>query len=132
MARSSTSLFNCRLARVIVILLVLYAGFDIANPQLCGEEFTPGPISLSFASEESDVEHSTSTALSRNEREEQSESPSKPHNDEDCFCCCTHVLPGLTSHPNGSLDVRSGMSVLTRNNIVSVDLKALYHPPRIA
>ncbi len=132
MARSSTSLFSRRLARIIVILLVLYTGFDIANPQLCGEEFTPGPISLSFDRQQHQTRSSTTIAFSRNESEEREESPSKPHSDEDCFCCCTHVLPGLTAHPNGSSDVRSEMSVIPIDNIVSVDLKAPYHPPRIA
>lgn len=113
-------------------MLVLYAGFDIANPQLCGEEFTTGPLILSFASEEHEVERSNATAVSRNESGEREEAPSRTHSDEDCFCCCTHVLPGLTTHPNGSLDVRIEMVVLTLNRIVPVDLKAPYHPPRIA
>jgi hypothetical protein len=38
-------LFSGRFARFIVILFLVYAGVDIANPQLCNEEFTP-PVLL--------------------------------------------------------------------------------------
>ena len=50
MKRPSPQLFNRfssgRFARFIVILFLVYAGVDIANPQLCNEEFTPPPLLL--------------------------------------------------------------------------------------
>ena len=131
MKRRSTQLFNGffsgRFARFIVILFLAYAGVDIANPQLCNDEFAPPSVLLAANVEET----STFDSVSKTDDTEQHEQPSAPHSEDDCFCCCTHVLPGLTSHPNGASDAVSRELILTPQSVTSAHLLALYRPPRI-
>ena len=134
MKRPSAQLFNGffsgRFARFIVILFLVYAGVDIANPQLCNDEFVPPPVLLASNVERRAEESSTGTSIDNSEESEQREEPSAPHNEDDCFCCCTHVLPGQTSHPNGASDVVSQGLTLTPQSVTAAHLMALYHPPR--
>jgi hypothetical protein len=126
----SNGLFSGRFARFIVILFLAYAGVDIANPQLCNEEFTPPPVLLASNVERRVEEPSTEPSVQVSKDTEQREQPSAPHSDEDCFCCCTHVLPGVTTHPNGASDVISQGLTLTPQSVTSAHLMALYRPPR--
>lgn len=123
-------LFNGRFARFIVILFLAYAGVDIANPQLCNDEFAPPPVLLASNVERRAEELSTEISVGDSEETEQREQPSAPHSEDDCFCCCTHVLPGITTHPNGASDVLSQGLTLTPQLVTSAHLMALYHPPR--
>lgn len=133
MKRLSPQLFNGffsgQLARFIVILFLVYTGVDIMNPQLCNDEFAP--ISSVSASDSGKRTEDSVAVVARNlnetsERNEQSTT----HSDEDCFCCCTHVLPAPTTHPNGVLDVISREASLVSHSVTSAHLMALYHPPR--
>lgn len=123
-------LFDGRFARVIVILFLVYAGVDIANPQLCSDEFAPRSVLLASNTERRAEEPSTAIFIGNSEETEQREEPSAPHSEDDCFCCCTHVLPGLTTHPNGASDVVSQGLMLIPQSVTSAHLNALYHPPR--
>lgn len=116
-SKSLNKLFSGRFARFIVILFLAYAAVDIANPQLCNDEFAPSSVLLAANVDDS-------------EKNEQPEHPPAPHSEDDCFCCCTHVLPGLTTHPNGASDVVSQGLTLTPQSVTSAHLMALYHPPR--
>lgn len=133
MERRSPQLFNGlfsgRFARFIVILFLAYAGVDIANPQLCNEEFTPAVLLASNAERRAE-KPLADCSLGSSEDTEQREQPSAPHRDEDCFCCCTHVLPALTTHPDGAFDVISQGLTLRPQSVTSAHLMALYHPPR--
>lgn len=121
MKRPSPQLFNGffsgRFARFIVILFLAYAGVDIANPQLCNDDFAPSSVLLAS---------NTDTRAD----EPAPEQPSEPHGEDDCFCCCTHVLPGVTTHPNGASDAVSQEVTVTTQSVTSAHLMALYHPPR--
>lgn len=55
-----------------------------------------------------------------------------PHDDEDCFCCCAHVLPSLlVTH-----ELTAEVTVLTSPTDVespsSPPLRSTYRPPRFA
>ena len=134
MKRPSPQLFNGlfggRFARFIVILFLAYAGVDITNPQLCNDEFVPPSVLLASNVERRAEEPSTGVSIGDSEKSEQPEQPSAPHGEDDCFCCCTHVLPGVTSHPNGASDAISPGLTLTPQSVTSAHLMALYHPPR--
>lgn len=120
-------LFNGRFARFIVILFLFYAGVDLTNPQLCNEEFAPTSVMLAKNAEAGAP--SPETAIQRSE--EQREQPSTPEgDDEDCFCCCTHVLPAPTTHPNGASDVVLHEHIPMPQSVSTAHLNALYHPPR--
>ena len=134
MKRRSPQLLNRissgRFARFIVILFLVYAGVDITNPQLCNDEFAPPAVLLASNVERSLEELSTDVTIGNSEETEQGEQPSAPHSEDDCFCCCTHVLPALTTHPNGASDVVSQGLTLISQSASSAHLNALYHPPR--
>lgn len=120
-----------RFARFIVILFLAYAGVDIANPQLCNDEFAPSTVLLASNVERRAEEPLTATSIGDSEQSEQREQPSPvPHSEDDCFCCCTHVLPGLTTHANGACDATSQGLTLTPESVTSAHLMALYRPPR--
>lgn len=123
-------LVSGRFARFIVILFLAYAGVDIANPQLCNDEFAPPAVWLASNVERRAEEPSTAISIGDSEKSEQREQPSTPHSEDDCFCCCTHVLPGLTTQPNGASDVVSQGLTLTPQSVSSAYLMARYHPPR--
>ena len=123
-------LFNGRFARFIVILFLAYAGVDIANPQLCNDGFAPPQVLLAANVETPAGEISTGVSIGDSEETEQREQPSAPHSEDDCFCCCTHVLPGATTHPNGASDAISQGLTLTPQSVTSAHLMALYRPPR--
>lgn len=131
MKRPAPRLFNGffggRFARVIVILFLTYAAVDIANPQLCSDEFASPTVLLASNIAE---DRPTSYSVVNSEDTKQREEPSAPHSEDDCFCCCTHVLPGLTTHPNGASDATSQGLALTSQSVTSAHLMALYHPPR--
>lgn len=114
----------------MVVLFLTYAAVDIANPQLCEEEFTPGPTTLASTIERRTLEIPFAS-IKDSEESSNDELPSEPHNDEDCFCCCTHVLPGLTTHPNGASDLVSQNRTVISHVVTSPYLKALEHPPRV-
>ena len=122
--------FSGRCARFIVILFLAYAGVDIANPQLCNDEFVPPSVLLASNAELRAEEPSAGVSIGNSEKSEQREQPSAPHSEDDCFCCCTHVLPGVTTHPNGASDAISQGLTLTPQSVTSAHLHALYHPPR--
>ena len=133
MERPSPQLLNGllsgRFARFIVILFLFYAGVDITNPQLCNEEFGPAPVLLARNAETQAEAPSPETAIQRSEK--QREQPSAPEgDDEDCFCCCTHVLPAPTTHPNGASDVVLLEHISMPQSVSTAHLNALYHPPR--
>ena len=130
----SPQLFNGfisgRFARFIVILFLAYAGVDIANPQLCNDEFAPPTVLLASNLERRAEELSTGLSINDAQKSEQREQPSAPHGEDDCFCCCTHVLPAVTTQPNGASDVISQGLTLAPQSVTSAHLMALYHPPR--
>lgn len=134
MKRRSPQLFNGffsgRFARLIVILFLAYAGVDLTNPQLCNDEFAPLSVLLASNVERRAEEPSTSVSIGDSEKSKQREQPSAPHSEDDCFCCCTHVLPGLTTHPNGASDAISQGLTLMPQSVTTAHLMALYHPPR--
>ena len=102
------------------------------NPQLCGEEFTLGPVTAAAQVDLSSELPDIFLAGADQKQEQEGPAPSAPHTDEDCFCCCTHVLPGITNHPNGSSRIVSLPTTSDGVIAASADLKALYHPPRFA
>lgn len=119
--------FSGNFARFIVILFLAYAAVDITNPQLCNDEFVPVSVLLASNTEK---RAEGPVAVDNSEETEQGEQPAAPHSEEDCFCCCTHVLPAPTTHPNGAGDVTLQEYTFTTESVSSAHLNALYHPPR--
>ena len=118
-------LMTARLVRVIAVFFLLFTAADLTVPQFCREE-----VGIGKFAQVSSFDIVGSAFKSPESREAP---PSEPtHSDEDCFCCCSHVLPGTaTSSPSG-LQATSYFASLKIIDVVSPPLQGPYHPPRIA
>ena len=129
-----------KLFRGIVLLFLVYTAVELAFPQFCGE----GPIGILGARSivlAADQVSSDKIVPSRSEfvvKNSETTSPGLPQrdheipNDEDCFCCCAHVMPSrLFVNPETSaLVISAGLQ--GRVSIPTGSLHAPYHPPRSA
>lgn len=121
---------HARLVRAVAVFFVLFTLCDIALPQyFCGggEEVGGLPLHLSATAEAGD--RSDGFAPEAPSPEQGSEQA--PH-EEDCFCCCAHVLAGLAITPVASAELRSQQPPLELSSLPSPTLPLQYHPPRIA
>lgn len=119
--------------RAIAILFLFYTGADLLVPQICAEE-------RGFASPQSiapklevhrQVAYANSLQPDANDSEK-NQTPEQPCQDEDCFCCCAHLVSGSVFDGTAIADVR--VNSLPRDSILvsSPFPKAHFHPPRFA
>lgn len=126
-----------KLFRGIVLLFLVYTGVELAFPQFCGERSLSilGASSVLLADQRSSAKTAASTSVMQNS---ETTSPGLPEQDqeipkdEDCFCCCAHVMPSpLFVNPDTSaLVISSGLQ--NRVSIPTGSVHAPYHPPRSA
>jgi hypothetical protein len=125
---------NARIIRAITIFFLLYTAFDLAVPQICTEDLarhTPDAESVSSvaggnAGEQliSSIEPSTDS--------QKKQIPDQPSNDEDCFCCCAHILPCSYFAGDSSGEVREIFFSAVPDYLPTPPAKFTYHPPRLA
>jgi hypothetical protein len=123
-----------RLLPVVVVLLLLHAAVDLAFPELCTEEpYGAGLtqiLELSVRTNSNDKSRSAVAETSRESKEEPRPGPDSQPRDEDCFCCCTHVMPSpLFVAPE---DANPGLLANQFRNatIPAPPPNNPYHPPR--
>jgi len=124
------------LARGIAILFLLYTGVDIAFPQFCSEKL----ISLAAANESSLSESNKSAAVTREDvstvsvrEDSQKNGPTdQKSQDEDCFCCCAHVVPGMVYAAPTLSGLKSPRSVPGSTAVLTPPLFGTFRPPRFA
>ncbi len=128
LALNIRELQKSQLLRVIAILFLLHSGADMLFPQLCNEESFGGSLSSTLVSStHSDV--LAVTASSELPREQ----PSDPqHTDEDCFCCCAHVMPSPVFESPDDAELVISRSTVARISIPSAPSDNPYPPPRLA
>jgi hypothetical protein len=128
-----------QLVRVVALLFLVHAGVDMLFPQLCSEEAVNVTMSQSSTvakaasrkvSKAANIEASPQiVAAAPYDSEEREESTPR---DEDCFCCCSHVMasPRFVNPDTSELKLpaRSQLDIA----IPSVPLNNPYHPPRFA
>lgn len=125
---------KCTLQRAISLLLLLLCFSDLA----IADVFFPGlcegksemravaivaPVATAFTPD--------LTMMAEARQGSQSTPDESPAVEDDCFCCCTHILPiGFYkfSHPPLQLDPLS----LHLTNIPSAPVAELFRPPKIA
>ena len=122
-----------RLRGGIVILLLALAFVDLTlidliSPQLCNDELL-GPALLHSA-ESAEQRVAVLQQTSQNDSEPGRGSQS-PVTDEDCFCCCSHIIPSY------SIDVIEPVSgprinLLLTGALPSPPPQDTFHPPRHA
>ena len=125
-----------RLVRSVAILFLLYTGLDIACPQLCSE----GLVSLAAASEtaRSDINEPESAigenvgAVSVREDSRQNGPTEQKSQEEDCFCCCAHIVPGVAYVAPTHSDLKFPRSVPGSTAVLTPPLFGTFRPPRFA
>ena len=120
---------TARVVRAIAILFLLHTGADLTIPGFCAEEM--GFPKFSQTASSTGLLPNNAFAVTPSESR-QDPPPDRPHPDEDCFCCCTHVLPGHFTAPVEVAEFTSLVAVLRLIDVASPPLKGPYHPPRFA
>jgi hypothetical protein len=122
-----------RLRRGIAIFLLAFAFFDLSIvdvffPQLCGDE----QVSSSSASPGEAPEKIANEKLSiRSHDSQQTQDSSQSSIDEDCFCCCSHIIPGVivnVADMNGAPQPHDPRIA----SLPSSPPHGAFHPPRLS
>src|SRR5215475_10495035 len=122
-----------RLRRGVAIFLLAFASYDMAIvdvffPQTCGEQ----QMSLPSSGPVDSTEESAGEKIAvKNHDSQPGQDSHESSADEDCFCCCSHIIPSphvsvvtLNSPPQaGDPAITSLPSALPRD---------AYHPPRLS
>lgn len=124
-----------RFARAITLLFLIYTGVDLASPELCkGDALGDSggkPVIVTTRRDANEIIEVSNT-IEQSTSQHQNQVPEQPANDEDCFCCCTHVIPGTITVSLESSDATAPSSILEQLSILSPTLPSEFHPPRFA
>jgi hypothetical protein len=124
-----------RLIRAVSIFFLLFTVADIALPQyFCGGEEVGGLPLGSVATSPSEAadpgtEHS---AVPAPEDSLPGQVPNEVPHEEDCFCCCAHVLPSMAFNASAAGELKTAQPPLEQESLPSPPLSLQYHPPRFA
>ena len=119
-----------RLLKAVAILFLIYTGIDLVTCQVCCENVAGLPIEVALAlSAERQVNESLAVMSAPSEKS-QDERRSNPSRDEDCFCCCTHVMPSRAFASSANTDLKMNTSLADNIPIPTAPLNNPYHPPR--
>lgn len=120
-----------RLFQGVVLLFLIYTGFDITVPQYHLNESirknTTGALDPGTKHLESGI-----YLVASNSTPNQPQQERDSHRDEDCFCCCSHVVPSPVFIGPVNAVVMSPPIALPNIAIPSAPLHNPYHPPRYA
>jgi hypothetical protein len=122
-----------QLLRVIAMLFLLHSGVDMLFPQLCNEEESFGGSFSStwlVAANNGEVEKAFAVDGSCEFPDDQRSDPQ--HRGEDCFCCCTHVMPSPVFASPDNAELVISRSPVARIFIPAAPSDNPYHPPRLA
>jgi hypothetical protein len=120
-----------QLLRVIAMLFLLHSGADMLFPQLCNEEVLFGGSFSTVLASNNDSEVRKAFAIN-NSSQFPDDQPSDPqHRDEDCFCCCTHVMPSPVFASPDDAELVISRSTVDRIFIPAAPSDNPYHPPRL-
>ena len=124
-----------RLIRAVSVFFLLFTVADIAMPQyFCGGEEVGGlPLgSVATSPSEAADPGTERSAVPEPEDSLPGQVPEEAPHEEDCFCCCAHVLPGLAFTRAANAELRSPGPPQERESLPSPPLRLPYHPPRFA
>jgi hypothetical protein len=113
------------------MLFLLHSGVDMLFPQLCNDE---EPFGGSFSSvwlvSSNDREVGKGVAVDGSSQFPNDQPTDRQHGEEDCFCCCTHVMPSPVFASPDNAELVISRSTVARIFIPSVPSDNPYHPPR--
>lgn len=126
---------NGRLIRVVAVFFLVYTGADLFMPQyFCGAEEMAGLTvrSLPAVANHEGSDGVTVAAVSRSDGSVPGQPSDQAPHEEDCFCCCAHILPTLSLPLVGTCELKSPPALLAEESHLSPTLLSPYHPPRFA
>ena len=109
-------------------ILLLLTCVDILSPETCAEELF-GLSAAAFAKAATAERNDSSDLAVPSETSHTGESSGSDHPQEDCFCCCTHLI--VRAH--FTLETETPDSVLSPSQWLSLPASprhSLYRPPR--
>lgn len=121
---------------MVAVFFLIYTGADIMLPQyFCGgEEIGNLPLQTRITTtDDRDANERAGAVISSSENSHPERLPEQeaPH-EEDCFCCCAHILPGLHFANIGASETKSLRAPAETKRLPSPTLQSTYHPPRFA
>ena len=122
-----------RLFRATALLFLMYTGFDLIFPQVCCEEPVGAATKQSVArsGEVNTANRSVVAAFDGSEESRNQEGSEVPCRDEDCFCCCAHVMPSPLFVEPCVADSNLGKGIHPHVVTISAPLNPPDHPPRL-
>lgn len=121
-----------RLTRAVVIFFLLYTGADITLPQyFCPDEFG-GRIASPTRSTGGAQKGQLAAAVDASHDVPSETPPEQTPHEEDCFCCCAHVLPGTNLARAELNELNSTPSVIESDSLPSPPVREMFRPPRLA
>ena len=120
-----------RLFQGVAILFLLYTGVDITIPQYHLDESIGIGVSqvLKYRAQASETE---TVALASESIPNAPRDDREGPRDEDCFCCCSHVMPSPVFVDPGTTIVISPRIPEPQVSTPAAPIHRPYHPPRNA
>jgi hypothetical protein len=125
-----------RIVRGVAIFFMLFTAADLTMPQyFCGDEMGGLPDSISYSVSANILPEGSRIAAVNISSSENSipDQPSdqEPH-EEDCFCCCAHVLSDSDFGRFNIFESRLPVASIVSDPLPNPSLNGTYHPPRFA
>ena len=129
--RNIGRLRNERWLKAVAILFLFYTGIDLISCQVCCENVAGLPTEVALAlSAEREVNETFAVISAPSSEKSQDEQRSNPSRDEDCFCCCTHVMASPVFASSANADLKMNTSLEENIPIPTAPLNNPYHRPR--
>lgn len=125
-----------RLHRAVAIFFLIFTFTDLVvadmlAPQLCSEAAAGLPLGVANI-DEPEITSTKETGCSVSSERHSSERPAEPSDfDEDCFCCCSHIIPSVCISV-AVLNSSPQPSDPTITSLPSSPLRDTFHPPRLS
>jgi hypothetical protein len=124
------------LQRSIVLFLLIFALSDITSANPCADELgllplkkidackTTLPLAISY-------NQSCAETVFEAQDSQHQHSQNNETNCEDCFCCCSHILPSSYISPE-PLEIQLQFTDLNKLFLPAAPPRDTFHPPRLA
>lgn len=120
-----------RLVRSVAILFLIYTGLDIACPQICNEEVVSVTANEASLPDSNSAANMALSVRASSDKQDQQNGPTEQKSqDEDCFCCCAHIVPGVVYVAPALSGLKSPRSVPGSTAVLTPPLFGTFRPPR--
>ena len=110
-----TVMVSRKLSRFVALVLLLWTAVDLSIPSICRAEDPASNLGQG-------------TSFVQRHDTQFSQTPSF-QDDDDCFCCCSHIVP--SSHFTADAEAHAVSSTAgVRESQIDQSPRSLFHPPR--